>query len=240
MSASQTPWILRHGQKVGALVFWLLAVGAGLWYARSNGLGVGDLVARLEGVLRSPWGPLLYIVAYVLRSLLVLPATLLTITGGFVFGAVWGLVYTIIGANASALVAYAIGRFFGADVLGEEGGRLAGYVQRMRRNSFVTVMTMRFIFLPYDLVNYLSGFLKIDWRAFLLATAIGALPGTIAFVLLGASFEGSDITQIEPTFNPLVFGASAVIFVLSLVLARVFRRREEQTADGEAPTPSQP
>lgn len=51
-------------------------------------------------------------------------------------------------------------------------------------NSFETVLIMRFIFLPYDLVNYLAGILRIDLKAFILATLLGSIPGTIAFVPL--------------------------------------------------------
>ncbi|MEZ4595105.1 MAG: hypothetical protein R3D55_28775 [Chloroflexota bacterium] len=56
----------------------------------------------------------------------------------------------------------------GEDVLdnAEEAGTIQRYTRRLRENSFETVLIMRLIFLPYDLVNYLSGFLKINWRAF--------------------------------------------------------------------------
>ena len=51
---------------------------------------------------------------------------------------------------------------------------------------------MRLLFLPYDLVNYVCGALRITWSSFLLATALGSLPGTVSFVLLGASLERVD------------------------------------------------
>ncbi len=84
----------------------------------------------------------------------------------------------VVASNLSAMVAYTIGRFFGAGILDQSAssGVLQSYADRMRRNSFETVLIMRFIFLPYDLVSYFSGFLRIRWQGFLLATALGSIP----------------------------------------------------------------
>ena len=175
---------------------------------------------------RSPFAPLVYIGIYTLRPVVLFPATLLTLAGGALFGAVWGILYTIIGANLGATLAYFIGYFFGQNALeteGEDTGRLQRWTQRMRENSFETVLTMRFIFLPYDLVNYLAGFLRINYGAFILATILGSLPGTLSFVLLGAS---TGLNAEGGGFNPWVLVASVVIFVVSLALSRLLKRRK--------------
>ncbi|MBK6645583.1 MAG: TVP38/TMEM64 family protein [Anaerolineales bacterium] len=98
------------------------------------------------------------------------------------------------------------------------------YARRLRENSFETVMTMRFIFLPYDAVSYLAGFLKIKYWAFILATALGSIPGTIAFVGFGASIESFD--GALPKFNPVTLGVSVALFIVSIVLSRIFKKRE--------------
>ena len=154
----------------------------------------------------------------------------LTLGAGFLFGPVWGIVLTIIGANLGASLAYLIGRYFGRGVLeSSEGdaGFAGHYAERLRNNSFETVLTMRFIFLPYDLVNYLAGFLRVRYTAFILATILGSLPGTIAFVLFGASTDG-DFSGGLPSLDPAVLIASVVIFVASLGLSRVFKNRERR------------
>lgn len=219
-------WLRRNGQKLAVLAFWLAALGAYQWYAWSNQLGPLQVVQRLLAFLQGDYGPLLFIALYAVRPLFLFSAVLLTVAGGFVFGPALGLVYTIVGSNLSATVAYLVGRFFGSGLL--EGGQSAGlvqrYAERMRRSSFETVLVMRFIFLPYDLVNYLAGLLRIRWTPFILATALGSLPGTLAFVLFGASVQRFD-GQL-PRLDPRTLAASAAIFVLSLGLARLFRRRE--------------
>jgi len=66
---------------------------------------------------------------------------------------------------------------------------------------------------------------------FLLATALGSLPGTVSFVLLGASIDSVD--EGLGGIDPAILVASVVIFVVSLVLARLLRRRQPPTtADG--------
>jgi len=85
-------------------------------------------------------------------------------------------------------------------------------------------MIMRFIFLPYDAVSYLAGFLKIHYWPFILATALGSIPGTIAFVGFGASIERFD--GAIPQLNPVTLGFSIAIFIVSIALSRIFKKRE--------------
>ena len=234
----QQAWFKQHGQKIGGLIFWSLLIGGYFWYTLSNDLSPLEpleVVNRLVGVLNSTWGPLLFIAVYALRPLIFFSATVLTLLGGFVFGSIFGIIYTIIGANTSAMVAYLIGRFFGSDVLEKEGdtSRWQHYIDRMRNNSFETVLLMRLIFLPYDLVNYLAGFLRINWKAFLLATAIGSLPGTISFVLLGDSFSGADLSNADISFDPVTFGSSIAIIVVSIGISRFLKRREAHSEESE-------
>jgi len=230
-------FLRRHGQKLVALLFWLVLLGGYQIYAIRQGLTPLEAVRGLiEFVSGSPVGALIFIAFYVARPLILFPASILTIAGGFLFGPVLGVLITILASNASATVAYLVGRFFGGGLLDAgdaaegdaKGSGLVGrYAQRLRNNSFETVLTMRFIFLPYDLVNYLSGFLKINWVPFILATALGSIPGTVAFVLFGASFE-MDFGTGSMGLDPRVLVASAVIFVVSIALSRYFKRRERR------------
>lgn len=219
----------QHGSKIIIFLFWLLVVGGYYLYARQNDLTVADSARSISSWLTGTlFGPLVYILLYALRPLLFFPATILTLLGGFLFGPI-GILYTILGSNASAMVAYGVGRYFGQDVLSDEAqtGVIQNYTQRLRDNSFETVLIMRLLFLPYDLVNYAAGFLKIDWKAFLLATAIGSVPGTISFVLLGASFGTLDeLLAGEIQINPTTLIISILLVAGSIGLSRYIKKRE--------------
>ena len=189
----QASWFQRHGQKVFAATFWLLLIGLYVGYTVRNDLSpLGTLRQLLDFLSASAYGPLLFILLYTLRPLVFFSALVLTVGAGFLYGPVLGIVYTVVGANLGASLAYLIGGFFGRGVLpsGAPEGRLGRYADRLRGNAFETVLTMRFIFLPYDLVNYLAGFLRVRYAPFILATILGSLPGTVAFVLFGASTDG--------------------------------------------------
>ena len=217
---------VQKGQKWVALAFWVLAFAAYQWYAWQNDLSPLDAVQRLiDFFSASSYGPLLFILLYTVRPLLLFPATLLTIAAGFVFGPLLGVVLIVIGSNASALLAYVVGRFFGQGLLseGKAGGIVQRYTTRLREHSFETVFVLRLLFAPYDLVNYLAGFLRIRWVPFIAATALGALPGTLAFTLFGASIERFD--GGIPALNPWVLAASVALFLVSLALSRIIKRR---------------
>ena len=228
-------WWTKHWQKAAAATIWVLMIGGLIYVMRANDLTLSELfLAALAWVQDNPLAPVAYIVIYAIRPLTLFSSVLLTLAGGFLFGPVWGVIYTIIGANLSATVAYFVGRYFGQGVLDDESasGFMQRYARRLREHSFVTVLIMRFVFLPYDLVNYLCGFLRISYWPFLLATILGSIPGTIAFVLLGATLMPEEITNLFltgelPRLDWRLLLISASMFVVSIVLSRYFKRHEQ-------------
>lgn len=224
-------FVRQHSTKLIAFLFWLSIVAVYWVYSRQNNFTLQESLRLLAELLTGSWyGPAVYVVLYALRPLLFFPATLLTLLSGFLFGPVWGVVWTVLGSNASAMLAYGIGRYLGRGVLDNQqsGGLIQQYAQRMRENSFEAVLIMRLIFLPYDLVHYIAGFLKIDWKAFLLATVIGTIPGTISFVLFGASFGTLEaLLSGEIKLNPAALAISITLIVVSIAISRYLKRKDE-------------
>jgi len=206
---------------------WAAAVIGWVLYQRSTGLGtVGALQAFIDSTRGAWWALLAFIAVYAIRPLVLFPATIMTIAGGLLFGPVVGVVASVLGANASAMFAYWVARSLGFEPADdpEAAGLMKRWSTRMRKESFVTVMLMRFAFLPYDLVNYAAGLLRIRPLAFLAATAIGSLPGTVSFTLAGASIESLEDGPAGIDSTALI--ASVVIFVLSLAGSWYVKRRE--------------
>jgi uncharacterized membrane protein YdjX (TVP38/TMEM64 family) len=145
----------------------------------------------------SRWGVFAYVLVYLARPIVLFPASVLTIVGGILFGPVVGVLVVVLAANASAMIAYGVGRLLGRPRRGHRQRcrrSLAGaaLVEPDARQQLRDRLIMRLLFLPYDLVNYLAGLLRLRWLPFLLATALGSLPGTVSFVLLGASLDRVD------------------------------------------------
>lgn len=235
-------------QRAAIVAIWVAVVLTWRNWQTSNDLGTIEAAQRLiDEVDAMWWGPLAYTAAYLARPLLLFPASIMTVAAGLLFGPVAGVLIVIVAANASAMLAYLIGRTLTKEPDADGAGLIARWGDRMRERSFETVFLMRLLFLPYDLVNYVSGALRIRWTSFLLATLLGTLPGTISFVLLGASLERID--EGLEGINPWAIVASVVIFVASIVVARVVRTPGETTdttaqsdpetaADTEVPAPT--
>ena len=223
-------------QRAAVLAVWLAAVVAWQRHQGNTGLSTTETAQQFVDTVGSAWwGVLAYIGVYLARPVVLFPASVLTVVGGLLFGPVAGVLVVVVAANASAMLAYGIGRLLGR-APGNDGGadeaeqslarRWSG---RMRDNSFETVLIMRLLFLPYDLVNYLSGILRLAWLPFLVATALGSLPGTVSFVLLGASLD--DLDDGLGAIDPVILGASLSIFVVSLLVARLLRRRQPRPVE---------
>jgi len=222
-----TKLVKRHASKVIALLFWVALIYTFQSYRIENNLSYTQVLLSLIDFFTSTlWGPVIYMLLYAVRPLILFPATLLTALSGTLFGFWWGVVYTILGENASANFAYRIGRFFGKDMRLEDS-IIGNWVDAMRARPFGAVLFMRLFYVPFDLTNYGSGILKINWPSYFTATLIGIMPGLTTFVALGAALDLEEFSANGLSFDafePQFLALSVVIFVVSLALSRLLKR----------------
>ncbi|MGJ3238072.1 MAG: TVP38/TMEM64 family protein [Anaerolineae bacterium] len=234
-------WVKKHPTQITAVIFWTLAIIATRQYMQANDLGFGDLATQLSDLLTGTWyGPLLYIGVYLLRPLILFPASLLTLLAGNIFGLAWGFLYALIAGTISSLVPYSVGRWFSSaeqakrEVLADaNGSRIQRFIGLLRKNPFQAVLTMRLLFLPYDAVSLLAGGLRIGLVPFMLATAIGNIGGSFAYVGAGASIEG-DISTGEISINPYIIGVTIAILIVSLIVSRLLNRQHDEPKKSES------
>lgn len=165
------------------------------------------------------WAPVIYMVFYTLRPLILFPASLLTLTSGLAFGPLFGTVYTVIGATGCAVAEFFFARTFGRGAVAKlVKGRLAKIDEGIEKHGFVTVLWVRLIpNVAYDIQNYSLGLTRVRFRDYFLATFFGIIPGTFAYVYLGYS-----LTDLRQFWKVL----AALLFVLALIgLQRFWRRR---------------
>ena len=95
---------------------------------------------------RSPgwgiWGPLVYILLYAVGPSFLVPGAVMTIAGGLAFGALWGAIYSLVGADLGALMAFAAGRFLGRSFVQRivGGGRFDKILSHIGRNGFQIIL----------------------------------------------------------------------------------------------------
>lgn len=193
----------------------------GLWfYTTSQGQTPPALLrGAIENLREQPLAPLYLFGIYLLRPLFLLPVSLLTVGMGVLFGPILGVLYALIASLLSASVAYGLGRWFGSDL---PPAAQVGLLRRLETHPFETVLLCRTLALPGDLVNYVSGFLQVSYKAFLLATLIGGLPGLLVGVLAGASVG---TTSARFTLNWSYLLVSVALLAVSLGVSWWLRSR---------------
>ena len=219
----------RQSPKLIAALLWIGAIIGLAQYQNTQGLTTTETAINLfDFISLTVWGPLLYVLIYAVRPVTFFPATALTILSGIFFGLVWGTVLTLIAATLAAAVAYAVGRFFGANWKLEDS-RLGNWVVALREHTFSAVLTMRLIFLPFDLISYAAGIIKTKFIPFIAATFVGIILGTATFVSIGASLNVEEFRQNGFSFDlfePQFLLLSILIFLISLGVSKLLPKRK--------------
>ena len=173
-----------------AQALWVSLVVALLVLARS--LNASSLLASALDWIRGlgPWGVVVFVLVYVLAAVLLLPAVILTLGAGAVFGVARGSVLVSIASTLGATAAFLVGRYFARgwvarqiegnatfraidDAVAREGWRIVG----------LTRLSPAF---PFNLLNYAYGLTRVSVRHYVVASWIGMMPGTVLYVSLGA------------------------------------------------------
>jgi uncharacterized membrane protein YdjX (TVP38/TMEM64 family) len=222
-------------RRVAVLVLWALVV-LGWWrYQRSTGGGFTDAAQRFVDAARGAWWAVpAFVAIFLVRPFILFPPAALALAAGVLFGPVAGSLVVLVALNLSGTVAWFVGRSLGRPAGTDDdrpssssGTGVRVWVARLHANAFGAVLLMRLVLIPFDVVNYLCGYLRVKWAPFALATAIGVVPSTIAIVLAGASVDRLD--EGTSGLDPRLLVASAVLVVASVVVALVLRRRQHVT-----------
>jgi uncharacterized membrane protein YdjX (TVP38/TMEM64 family) len=135
------------------------------------------------------WAPIAYVILYVIATILVLPSTVLNLTGGAVFGPWFGTLWTSVGAILAAIAAFAFTRTVGRQAIAKRlKGRWQAMDAEIRRGGVFYLFAIRLVpIMPYGLVNFAAGLTSVSFKDYLLGTTLGTVPSVLPFVLLGSS-----------------------------------------------------
>jgi len=138
-----------------------------------------------HALLALPLGPLAVVAGYVLLVLMAVPVLALIVVGATVFGPWPGMAYSLVGMVTGATVAFAFGRFTGAQGMDRlTQGRLSLLSRHLHQRGLLTVALVRFMpVAPFMVVNLAAGALRVKPRDFVFGSALGLLPGTVLISL---------------------------------------------------------
>jgi uncharacterized membrane protein YdjX (TVP38/TMEM64 family) len=225
----------------GAL--WCLVIIGLYYYYGTRGLSMGDMLYELFVFLSTdPRAPLLYILAYTLQPFAFLPSTVFTVLAGSIFGFWPALAYTLIGANFSASAVYGTGRALARPAPGLMN-QLSRWIGPLHRAPFETILFMRLAYFPFDVVNFVSGILKLRYVPFVIATAVGSIPGIATLTALGTAVSLDSIIENGISFSMIdlrLIGVSVVLFIVSVAIAEGVRRFQQRSAEAIGTKPPLP
>ena len=185
-------------------------------------------IKELENTLRSyrKESMLIYVGCQIFQVVLsVIPGQALQFAGGYLYGALLGLILSIIGIGIGSTLAYYIARLLGRDAIHLFFGKRKVTEMLDLMNSPKGLIVTFVIFLipgiPKDLCSYAAGISTLKLRPYLIVSMVARIPG-----MLGCLFIGQQVGAGGYTSAAII---AAVALVL-LILGVIFRKKILDTA----------
>ena len=138
------------------------------------------MVAIFEHLRDSSWAPLLLLALFTTLAPIGLPMTPLIIASGVVFGPWLGAIYNTVGCLLGAAASYWLGRLMGREFVRRIAGRRLKRIEAMmRRRGFWGLVGVRFLPVPFPVVNYGAALAGVPFHIFMLTAAMGLLPSML-------------------------------------------------------------
>jgi len=232
MTDSSTTTATRGSLSSGKIVLaLLLAVGIGAFFYFDLGQYLSleaitqnrdDLLAYTES--NYGFAVALFVLIYIVQTAFSLPGgAILTLAGGFLFGSLLGTIYVNIGATSGATLAFLAARYLLRDWVEHKfGNRLEPIQAGFAKNAFSYLMTLRLIpAFPFFLVNLVSGLTRVNLGTYVIATAVGIIPGSFVFAYAGRQL--GTINSLGEIASPPVLLAFTLLGLLAL-LPTIYRK----------------
>jgi uncharacterized membrane protein YdjX (TVP38/TMEM64 family) len=123
--------------------------------------GLKGVIDQLRSLVDAsgPFGPPVFVVAYVALTLALVPGTIPSLAAGALFGPVLGSVLTVVGATLGAVGAFEIARRLGRERTRRfVGDRVLRADERIGRHGTSAVLGLRLMpVAPFNVLNYAFG-----------------------------------------------------------------------------------
>jgi uncharacterized membrane protein YdjX (TVP38/TMEM64 family) len=209
------------------LVVFLLLAGIKYFHVQELLKKVLSWVADL-----GPWGPLIYILVYILACVFFIPGSILTLGAGVLFGVIKGSIIVSVAATAGATCAFLVGRHIARDWVSKKiqsNPKFQAMDEAVAREGWkIVVLTRLSPVFPFNLLNYAYGLTRVSLRDYFFASWIGMMPATVMYVYIGSlageiakiGGEGRSRTPAEWALYIVGLVATAAVTVYITRIAR--------------------
>ncbi len=164
-------------------------------------------------------GVLVYALAYIVASVLMMPGSILTLGAGFLYGPIWGIAVASPVSVIAATVSFLLGRTVAREAIRgriEANPRFAAIDEAVGREGFKLVALLRLSpAIPFTLMNYVFGLTGVKTSHYILGSWVGMFLGTFMYVYFGSLV--SDVTQLAAGAPEGASGAKRVLLGVGLV-----------------------
>lgn len=186
------------------------------------------MVALMAELRSAWWAPLALIGLYVALSPTGLPVSPLIWAGGVVFGIWWGWLYnflgTVLGASASFLLARALGRDLIVHLTSKS--LLDRTEKILERHGFWTLVRIRFLPIPFAIINFGSALAGIRWPVFISSSILGLAPSMVIWTYFGyALFSVTTADRQVAIRNVILALVLALLLTFLVPLRKAWKRR---------------
>ena len=176
-----------NNRKAVLIVLALIVVGIAFMFlpVKAWGLELQNWIKEF-GII----APVIFVLAYVIATIFMIPGSVLTLIAGAIFGLWFGVFYVVIGSNLGALAAYLLAKTKLREKfikMTEGNPKFAALDKAIGENGFKMVLLTRLSpAFPFTLLNYFLGLTSVKTGAYVAANLLGMLPATFLFVYLGS------------------------------------------------------
>lgn len=187
-------------------------------------MGLEDKITLLRNWISSlgSWGPLVYVIFYILAVILALPGSAITVIGATLFGSVLGVALVSIASTIGAGLSFLIARYVARNLILQKIGKNEKF-QKLDKLSAehgaIIVAIVRLVPLfPFNIVNYGFGLTGIPFRIYLFWSWLGMLPATILYVV------GTDAVVSGLMSGKIPWQLLFVLLPTAIILALLIRQ----------------
>lgn len=184
-----------------------------------------EALAGLESL--GAWGPVIFVLLYIVAAVLLVPGSALTLGAGALFGVGLGSVLVSAGATLGATAAFLVGRYLARDWVAkkiEGNAAFAALDRAVAADGWKIVgLTRLSPAFPFTLLNYAFGLTRVSLRDYVLASWIGMMPGTVMYVYLGSLARAAGDCSRTPAEWALYGVGLAATIVVTVFVTRLAR-----------------
>ena len=160
----------------------------------------------------------IFILSYVVQAFVpFIPSSILTMSGGYVFGIVSGTIYSLIGVTISSIIVFLIarklGRSFFRKIISKK--ELEHFDVFFKKRGDISILLARSIpmLFPRDVVSVAAGLTQIKLRHYVIFSILGFIPNLFILALFGE--------RLSKGINPATI--AVLVLIVLVVLGYLFR-----------------